>query len=227
MQRFLRVLPATLACLLVAGTGCTSASEPAATPTVSTELTETAEPAASARPSAAATSALTSPATPSWPTPEDCVSYRPTAVTVHYEAGVHSVNEGDKIIMRLHGGPDENVGEQGLALARRFSEHCFLGRDNGREDRDAYIFDYWRNPSGMDTSIPDEQDACSTYDRGNLRVENMGGGHGWRVKDDDHVLHVFDTETDARDGRLVLSKYTQICFLGQPDDDQAVVSYQR
>ena len=76
------------------------------------------------------------------------------------------------------------------------------------------MFDYWRDPSGQNPTIPDQADDCSPYDRTNLTVEDMGGTEGWRVKDHDHVLHVFYTEQDARAGQQVLSKYAQVCFIG-------------
>lgn len=124
------------------------------------------------------------------------------------------------------GGPGETVGAKGLALAQRFRKHCFLGRGNTREDKNSYTFDYWRDPSGKTPNIPDQDEDCSGYNRNNLTVEDMGGGYGWRVKDHDHVLHVFDNESDARSGKLVLSKYNQICFIGNSDDnDPDVVSY--
>lgn len=218
----------TVACVLTAGTACGGkGGDPvAAPPTFSSVVTPSAAPATSAAPSPARTSARPSPAAPSWPSPADCVSYNPNNLTVHYEAGIHEVRDGSKVVARLHGGPGEQIGDQGLALAQRYKRHCFIGRDNGREDENAYVFDYWRDSSGKRTTIPGEDEACSSYDRGNLQVNDMGSGHGWRVKDDDHVLHVFDDESDARDGRLVLAKYGQICSLGNPpDDDQDYVTY--
>jgi hypothetical protein len=144
---------------------------------------------------------------------------------VTYAAGVDSVSEGAKVVLRVPGGPGETAGEKALALAQRFGKPCFLGRDNTREERNAYIFDYWRSPSGQNPDIPEQEEDCSNYDRHNLTVEDMGDGHGWRVKDHDHVLHLFDNESDARDGKLVLSKYRTICFFGSGDDGQDVASY--
>ncbi len=77
----------------------------------------------------------------------------------------------------------------------------------------------------MNTTIPDQEEDCSPYDRHNLTVEDMGGGYGWRVKDHDHVLHLFDNESDARNGKLVLAKYSQICSIGFSDDGRDVMSY--
>jgi hypothetical protein len=231
MRRLPLLAPLLVAALLATGCGSTS-DDTTTSPTVSTELTGSPGPdsstgtPASARPSAVPSAARSSAAAASWPSPEDCVSYNPANVTVFYEAGIHEVRDGNKIIMRLPGGPGEIVGQQGVALAQRYKRHCYLGRANTREDHNQYVFDYWRDLSGRSTTIPDEDEVCSSYDRTNLTVENMGGGHGWRVKDHDHVLHLFDTESDARGGKLVLARYQRICMLGNSgDDDPDQVSF--
>jgi hypothetical protein len=168
--------------------------------------------------------------TSDWPTPEDCIVYNPNSVTKQYEAGIWTINDGNIQVMRLHGGPSDNVGDKGLALAKRFKSHCFIGRNNHREEKYSYIFDYWRNSSGITTTIPDQEDDCSDYNRGNISVDEMGDD-AYRVKDHDHVLHGFDTKTDANNGKLVLAKYDQICFIGNSDDNdtqgQELVNYMR
>jgi len=230
MRRLLAAAP--VAVLLVLATACGSSSNNAQpAPTGSAVFEE-------ASPSAAATGTTGAPATQNtgggntqaqWPSPEDCVSYNPGNVKSRYEAGIWVIVDGTIEVMRLHGGPSDNVGEKGLALAKRFKQHCYLGRHNTREEKYSYIFDYWRNPSGQNPAIADQEDDCSGYKKNNLTVENMGSGQGWRVKDHDHVLHLFDNETDARNGKLVLSKYDQICFIGNPPDSnegQDQVSYE-
>lgn len=163
-----------------------------------------------------------------WPSPEDCVAYNPNNLTKKYEAGIWTINDGNTQVMRLHGGPSENVGDKGLALAKRFKSHCFIGRNNQREEKYSYIFDYWRNSSGINTTIPDQEEDCSQYERGNISVDEMGDD-AYRVKDHDHVLHGFDTKTDAEKGKVVLAKYNQICFIGNSDDNdtqgQELVNY--
>jgi hypothetical protein len=160
---------------------------------------------------------------PSWPSPEDCVSYNPNNLTVTFASGAYTVSDGSKVVVKVYGQSGDNTGKQALALAQRYSRHCYLGRNNHRtEDREQYIFDYWQNPSGKNTTIPDLEDLCSNYNRNNLTVEDMGDGYGWRVKDHDHVLHLFDNESDARNGKLVLAKYGQICSIGDNDGYDSV-----
>jgi hypothetical protein len=167
----------------------------------------------------------TSTPAPSWPTPEDCISYNPGTVTSHYEAGIYQISDGSHVIMRLHGGPGENLGAQGVALAKRYKKHCFLGRGNSREEHGEYVFDYWRDATGNTPSIPDEN--CGDYNKNNLTVEDMGSGNGWRVKDHDNPLQLFDNESDARNGKLVLQKYSKICRLDEGYDglDRDPISY--
>jgi hypothetical protein len=154
----------------------------------------------------------------SWPSPEDCVSYNPNNLTVNFASGAYTVSDGAKVVVKVYGQSGDNTGKQALALAQRYSRHCYLGRNNHRtEDREQYIFDYWRDPSGKNTTITDLEDLCSNYNRNNLTVEDMGDGYGWRVKDHDHVLHLFDNESDARNGKLVLAKYNKICSIGDND----------
>ncbi|HCU48846.1 MAG TPA: hypothetical protein DGG94_03325 [Micromonosporaceae bacterium] len=222
MRRMTLAAPLAIVCVLAAGASCDSKSDNAGpAPEFSTVLT----PSATAVATATTGPVKGSPAGPVWPSPEDCTTHNPATVTKHYEAGIHTINDGTRTLMRFHGGPSESIGQQALTLAKRFRKHCFLGRGNTREEKYSYIFDYWLEPSGMTPSIPDPD--CSTYDRNNLTVEDMGSGHGWRVKEHDHVLHLFNNESDARNGKLVLAKYGRICFIGQgyDGDDQDVVSY--
>jgi hypothetical protein len=226
--RYGAVAVAALAAALAAG--CGGPSQGAAGPTPGTPATSSPSPTATQSapppPPGQATATRTTAAAAAWPTPEDCVGYDPSAVTVRYEAGIYSVEDSSTIVMRVHGAPGDGTGDKALALARHYRKHCYLGRHNTREDHNAYVFDYWRNPSGMTPEIPGREDDCSSYDRGNLTVEDMGDGYGWRVKDHDHVLQLFDNGPDARHGKLVLSKYRQICFIGGFENENPdVVSY--
>lgn len=229
MRRTVLLTVTVLGSALAATAGCgrttnTAGQAPAGVPAASAS---TASGVAGAGPGPATQPGRTTAAPPpAWPSPEDCVAYRPASLTVHYEAGIYAVTDGATIVLRAPGGPGESIGSKALALAQHFRRHCFLGRGNSREDHNAYVFDYWRDPSGLTPTIADQDEDCSGYDPANLTVENMGGGHGWRVKDHDHVLHLFDTESDARNGKLVLSKYHRLCFLGTSGgDDPALVSY--
>jgi hypothetical protein len=218
---------------LVAVTAACSKAAPAG----SGELQPVSGTAPVATTSANATSAATAPATSkattsaSWPTNADCVSYNPKNLTVDGSgaSGTFIVSDGNTVVIRVHGQTDD-VGQQALALAERYTRHCYIGRHNSRDPKGDYIFDYWRNPSGLTPPIPNEDDLCSPYNNKNLTVEDMGDGNGWRVKDHDHVLQVFDNGTDAPNGDMVFKKYTEACEIGNIDDtdgDLGQVDFQR
>ncbi len=176
-----------------------------------------------------ATKKTTKP-TATWPSPEDCVSYDPSQLTVDGSgaSGTFVVSSGSTVVMRLHGQEDQ-VGQQALALAQRYTKHCYIGRNNTRSPQGDYIFDYWRDPSGQTPTIPGLDDACSPYNNHNLTVEDMGDNDGWRVKDHDDVLHVFDNGTDANNADIVFLKYTRSCSIGETqdsDNDLGAVTFQ-
>ena len=58
-----------------------------------------------------------------------------------------------------------------------------------------------------------------------VTIEQIPGG--WRVKDHDNPLQLFDNESDARNGKLVLQKYSKICRLDEGYDglDRDPISY--
>jgi len=164
----------------------------------------------------------TSTSTSTWPTNADCVSYNPNNLTVDGSGstGTFIVSDGNTIVIRVHGQTDD-VGQEALALAQRYTRHCYIGRDNNRDPKGDYIFDYWRDPSGKTPPIPNEDDLCSPYNNKNLTVEDMGDGDGWRVKDHDHVLQLFDNGTDARNGDIVFKKYSEACDIGDVEDSDS------
>jgi hypothetical protein len=224
MRRIFIAAPMTVLGLLLAASGCanspaTPSSEPSADGALGT-ATETSTATAEATATTGAPGGgTTTNTTVQWPSPLDCISYNPNAITVNYAAGVWAVKESQNEIVRVYAGPSDNSGQKALALAKRYKQVCFIGRGNYRDDKDAYIFEYWRNPSGINTTIPDSEDDCSGYNRNNLDVNDMGGGDGWRVKDHDHVLQIFDHEADAKNGKIVLAKYNQICYIHSENGD--------
>jgi hypothetical protein len=197
------------------------------TTVVSPSASAAADPSGSARPPSSPGTKPPQIAAASWPTPENCISYSPSKATVRYDtgAGAFVVEAGSVEVMRLYGDSGSDLGAKGLTLAKRYSKHCFLGRKNTRDEKERYIFDYWRNQVSGAKAVPGQEDDCSDYDKTNLTVDDMGNGEGWRVKDHDNVLHVFDTESDARNGKLVLSKYHRMCELGEGDNFEQT-SYQ-
>lgn len=233
------IATATLATLALIPAGCAKSSTdaggfvpvPSSAPRI-TDATPSVAPTAKATKTTGSTGTSGTSGNSDWPNNVDCVSYNPKNLTVDGTGatGTFLVEAGSTIVIRVHGDQDI-VGQQALALAQRYSEHCYLGRTNTMDPKGDYIFDYWRNPSGMTPTIPDPDDnLCSPYNNKNLTVEDMGDGNGWRVKDHDHVLQLFQNKTDADNGNLVLRKYSQVCDIGDSvDSDNGLgqVDFQR
>src|SRR5215510_10854034 len=112
--------PLVLAGILLLAAGCGGKSGPDAigpaptattgqpSPVVTGDLPKTGGPA---------TSTTKTTSTSDWPSPEDCISYNPSALTSHYEAGVWVVSNGSVAVARAFGGPSDNIGPKLLALA--------------------------------------------------------------------------------------------------------------
>jgi hypothetical protein len=233
MRRISLSTPLIIVCVLAASAGCGSKATPqgagglvgANAPTTTATSTSTGGSTTTAAPTATKTTKTTQP-TSDWPPHPNCITYNPNTLAVTSASGMYTISDGNRVVMVLHGQSD-TVGKQGLALAQRYGRHCFLGQANTREDKNQYIFDYWRDPTGKTPEITDEDDLCSAYNKHNLTVEDMGEGNGWRVKDHDHVLHLFDSSADAHNGDLVLSKYGQICSIGDNDNGYDAVNFFR
>ena len=149
-----------------------------------------------------------------------------TTSTLAYDAGVYTVKDGSKLVVRVYGSQGDEVGDKALALAQRYRKHCYLGRDNGREDEASYVFDYWRDASGLKPTIPGQEDDCSVLRP--HRPDRRRHGQRPRVagpRERPRAAHLRQRVRRPA-GKLVLAKYGQICFIGDSgDDEQDVVNY--
>ena len=146
---------------------------------------------------------------------EDCYTYDPQMLIKVYEAGVHMirVDHGEEII-RVYGGPGDPIGVAALAVATRFETVCYIGRGNSF-DSPTYVFEYWRDPSGMihPNEPADLFSQCAGYDPSALRVNPNPDGPGFVVRAAGNVLQVFATEADAEAGLAVLNHRDLNCYL--------------
>src|SRR5215475_6604532 len=101
--------------------------------------------ATTATPNSTPTSKQTT-STSDWPANPDCVSYNPNNLTVDGSgaSGTFIISDGNTVVIRVHGQTDD-IGKEALALAQRYKRHCFIGRNNTRDEKGNYIFDYWRD----------------------------------------------------------------------------------
>jgi hypothetical protein len=164
-----------------------------------------------------------------WATPmtarEDCLPYDPRNLRIsHQGARGWLLTDGASLMLMLDNRADAG---RAVALARRHTAHCFIGRGNPRPDRTAYITHYWTGNSGIPAIIPAED--CVRYDPAHVAVFDRGS-LGWRMEDGSHLLRLFDNEADARQGLIVAKAATgRLCFIGRgnsrPDRSEYIVEY--
>lgn len=73
--------------------------------------------------------------------PEDCLPYNPTNLQVVNERAIGwLVTDGGSRMLKL---ANEADARDALALAKRYTAQCFIGRGNTRSNRKDYIIGYW------------------------------------------------------------------------------------
>jgi hypothetical protein len=74
---------------------------------------------------------------------EDCISYSPAAVGVFDRGAIGWRMEAGSMWMQLF--DNQADANRGVMTGKAFSKQCFIGRNNSRPDRKAYIVEYWHN----------------------------------------------------------------------------------
>lgn len=75
------------------------------------------------------------------PPQHDCFSYNVSALRIEQAGQGWYLTDGNSSMSSFR---TEEQAEAALSLAKRFSAHCFIGRDNDRPNRGDYIIEYWR-----------------------------------------------------------------------------------
>ncbi len=140
---------------------------------------------------------------------QDCLPYDPNDLRVVREGSNWTLYSGSRALAAFQ---NEAHANQGLRVARAHTEHCFIGRDNTRPDRQRYIFEYWQGDSGLDVTLPD--DDCIAYDRADLSIRDAGAA-GWNVISGSSSLLLLDTREDAAHAQELLGLYDNICYIGR------------
>jgi hypothetical protein len=158
---------------------------------------------------------------------EDCLSYDPRALRIVDEgADGWLLTDGVSRMAMLDNQADA---ERALALARRHTAHCFIGRGNPRPNRSDYVRDYWTGSSGISTVIQGED--CVAYNPATVNVFDRGD-LGWRMEDGSHWMLLYHDQADANRGLAVAKANTgRLCFIGRgnsrPDRSSYITEYWR
>jgi hypothetical protein len=189
----------------------------------------------SANPASPGVAAARPPEMP--PAEEDCRTYNPRALKIEDERGWGwSLTAGERLVY-LDNRADAR---RALALARRYTRHCFIGRPKddmfpglGQPGEGAFIVDYWSGDSGLPAQGDVGREDCVKYSPAMLRVERAQSESHWvlRAGSADTVLARFATEADARRGLVVARAASEICYVGRdnprPDADTYIMEYWR
>lgn len=141
---------------------------------------------------------------------EDCLSYNPNNLRLVNEgANGFLLTDGVSRMLMLDNLTDAR---NALALARRHTSHCFIGRNNTRADRLSYIVDYWKGDSGIETTLTNED--CLSYNPNNLTLENEGD-RGFLLTDNVSRMLMLDNRDDARQAKQLAENNTKHCFIGR------------
>jgi hypothetical protein len=102
--------------------------------------------------------------------------------------------------------------ERALALARRHTAHCFIGRDKTSANRRGLIVEYWTGASGIPSAIKGED--CLSYRLENLRIVEEAVG-SWLLTDGRSRMVMLADKEDAERALSLARKNSQHCFIGR------------
>jgi hypothetical protein len=140
----------------------------------------------------------------------DCIAYNQASLRVEDQGDSGWLLTDGTSAMKIL--DNQSDAQAALALARRHTWQCFIGRDNNRADRIGYIVEYWAGISGMATDIPDQD--CLGYEPNDLRIQDQGVT-GWLLTDGRSRMLILDNEGDAQLALDVSLLYSEHCFIGR------------
>lgn len=161
--------------------------------------------------------------------PADCLSYDPNKLKI-YDAGAI----GWRLVETLASGQEhwmlilDNQADAtaALAVARRSTSSCFIGRGNTRPNRADYIVDYWKGKSGQATTIPAPD--CIPYNKAGLKILDEGAT-GWLLTDGSSRMLILDNQQDAKNALTLAQANSKQCFIGRsnarPNRRDYIVQY--
>jgi hypothetical protein len=155
---------------------------------------------------------------------KDCLPYDPNNLRLVDEGSSGwLLTDGVSRMLMLDNAADA---QDALAVAKRYTAHCFIGRDNSRPNRRDYIVTFWLGNSGLNTS-PAQKD-CIAYRQDRLSIVDEGTA-GWLLTDGSSRMVMLDNEHDAQDALQMAKQYQYQCFIGRsnsrPDRKLYIMSY--
>jgi hypothetical protein len=156
----------------------------------------------------------------------DCLTYNPADLRIVDEgAAGWLLTDGRSRMLMLDNHADAT---KALALARRHTRRCFIGRNNTRPNRRDYIVTSWGGRSGITTSLGTED--LIPYTPASLRIVDEGS-RGWLLTDGRSRMLMLDNQADARAALALAKQHRAQGFIGRnntrPDRKRYIVQYWR
>jgi hypothetical protein len=154
----------------------------------------------------------------------DCLPYDTNALRLQNEGDRGWLLTDDRSRMLVL--DNQQDAENALALAKRHTAQCFIGRNNRRPDRGNYIVAYWSGSSGalLPLSNPD----CISYDPKGVQIQDERE-QGWLLTDGRSRMLVLDNQQDAQGALELAQRHQRQCFIGRgntrPDLKTYIVQY--
>lgn len=141
----------------------------------------------------------------------DQIPYDPTRLTVVNRGALGWMLTDGRMSMRLFDNAED--ARNGLRIARRHNQQCFVGRDNPRTNRRDYILEYWDGSSGLRWEPLTRTDSIP-YQPTNVKALDLDAD-GWRIHDANHSMLIAHDMNDALAMLRVVERHSRICFIGR------------
>lgn len=146
----------------------------------------------------------------------DILEYNPKDLKIQPEDdGKYLLTDG-KSRMKMFANHEDAV--NGLRVAMRHTQHCFVGRDNSRTNRKDYIFEYWSGNSGLPYYSLTKNDVIS-YDPVKVVAQHIRED-GWRIQEGNHGMFLADDMDDALAILNVVERFRRVGFIGRNNKEK-------
>lgn len=154
----------------------------------------------------------------------DRIYYNPKQLTYFYRNGTWTLAADSSWLKTLATREDAR---NALRVARRHTYLGFVGRDNPRSNRSAYIMEYWGGTSGLSHEPLTKVD-CIPYNPNNVLAEDRDND-GWRLREGTSWMQIAHDMDDALAMLDVIERHTRQCFIGRdntmPNRDNYIMTY--
>lgn len=151
----------------------------------------------------------------------DNVAYNPRKLVIRREEdGKYLLTDGGTFNKRFASHEDA---VNGMRVAMRHTQQCFVGRNNKRTNKKDYIFEYWSGTSGV-PYYPVTRNDVTEYDPDNVVAEHLGS-KGWAIREGDNTLFLADDMDDAMAILAVYERFRRIGYIGRDNEEENSSDY--